>query len=112
MSRERYYLSNGFHHTTTYVLVEPRVGVRVAGATMRAAGRRLCPYTECTCGGSPASNPREGQQREGFVSHPDFGLEYVYDRSDPEAMIVTDCQTSFGESTREMLPTITLHKEA
>ena len=57
----RYWISNGFHNTTTFVLVAPRVGARVSAKTMRRAGRALCGMSDCMCGSSNASSPREGQ---------------------------------------------------
>lgn len=71
MRRYHYHLSNGFHGTTTHVIVGE--GQVLPGATMRAAYRRLCPTAQCTCMGSMASNPRD-DQLSGIPTRPDLTL--------------------------------------
>ena len=60
--KKRLYLSNGFHGTTTYLLVEPKEGTIIPGRIIRRAEHRLCGVGRCLCTSSAASNPREGQR--------------------------------------------------
>ena len=64
-TKKLYTMHNGFHNTSARVLVEPRVGARVSARVMRRAGRDLCGMSDCCCGSSSASDPRDGE-REGF----------------------------------------------
>lgn len=82
--KKRYYLSNGFHNTSTFVLVEPKEGARVSGEAMRRAGRALCPYADCTCSGSGASNTQD-HQAHGIEAHPEFHLVPAYSSFDDGA---------------------------
>ena len=76
MRKARYYISNGFHNTETYILAEPRVGARASERVMEAAKRRLCPsrHNGCACIGSPAGAALP-HQPHGFAEHPDLFLE-------------------------------------
>ena len=76
MKTARYYISNGFHGTTTYIMAEPRVGALISPSVMEAAKRRLCPsrHNGCVCIGSPAASPLPHQD-DGFLAHPGLHVE-------------------------------------
>ncbi len=94
MSRKRYHLANGFHNTTTSVLVAPLVGARVPGRVMRRAFRDLCGMSDCRCGSSHASEPREGQH-EGFADdeYRHLAIDWAQDDDDRDAYVVRDTRT-------------------
>ena len=70
-----YLMANGFHNTQAAVRI--RVGGLVSGRAMRRAGRKLCSSRDCTCQGSAASAPREGQET-GVRGRPELGLYPAY----------------------------------
>lgn len=67
----RYHMANGFHRTSTYVLVRPKAGEKVAEETMKRAFQRLCPYADCKCTSSMASDPHIP---EGIAGHRELML--------------------------------------
>ena len=78
MKRERYYLSNGFHNSTTFVLVEPCAGAIVTRSSMHRAQRALCESSDCTCRSSLASAASD-HQLKGFQRPEVAGLHLCND---------------------------------
>lgn len=90
----RYYLSNGFHRLTTYILIgEP--GSIIPGHIMRRAWRRLCPHKDCTCLSSPGADPTEDQLYDDLRKK--LIVEPAYLPDDHDAHIVRSIFNKEGE---------------